>query len=72
VSRYLEKLHGMRRDELDSVVDVIFRAATHSDPKLRWPVGRAAFAGALRRFVPDALYEWIIGLAFGLRRGRGL
>jgi NAD(P)-dependent dehydrogenase (short-subunit alcohol dehydrogenase family) len=58
-----------RADDLTPLVDVIERAATAADPRLRWPIGPTAFsAGRLRAFVPDRLYEWLMRLAFPLRR----
>jgi NAD(P)-dependent dehydrogenase (short-subunit alcohol dehydrogenase family) len=58
-----------RAADLGPVLDAIERAATASNPRLRWPVGRTAFsAGRLRAFVPDRLYEWILRIAFRMRR----
>ena len=55
----------MRRSELPPLLDVIERACTVNRPRLRWPVGPAAFSGAyLRRFAPDRLYELLVRLAF--------
>jgi NAD(P)-dependent dehydrogenase (short-subunit alcohol dehydrogenase family) len=60
-----------RSDDLGPVVDVIERAATARNPRLRWPVGPTSFtAGRLRAFVPDRLYEWVMRLAFPLRERR--
>lgn len=60
-----------RSDDLTPLLDVIERAATATNPRLRWPVGRTAFsAGRLRPFVPDRLYEWIMRMAFRMRRPR--
>lgn len=71
VARYQAELNRMRRADLEAVVDVIHRAATHPHPKLRWPVGPNAFSGAvLRRLVPDGVYEWVISRVFRLRRPR--
>jgi NAD(P)-dependent dehydrogenase (short-subunit alcohol dehydrogenase family) len=76
-SPYAELLASYRRQaarlgraaDLGPVVDAIERAATAANPRLRWPVGRTAFsAGRLRAFVPDRLYEWILRIAFGMRR----
>lgn len=58
-----------RSDDLTPLLDVIERAATAANPRLRWPVGRTSFsAGRLRPFVPDRLYEWIMRMAFRMRR----
>jgi NAD(P)-dependent dehydrogenase (short-subunit alcohol dehydrogenase family) len=58
-----------RGRDLTPVVDAIERAATADNPRLRWPVGPTSFsAGRLRPFVPDRLYEWIMRLAFRMRR----
>jgi len=69
MERYFQQVHAMKRADLDGVVDVIFRAATHPRPRLRWPCGPASFSGTvLRRLTPDALYEWLVRLVFRLRR----
>ena len=58
-----------RAADLTPLVDAIERAATAADPRLRWPVGPTSFsAGRLRAFVPDRLYEWLMRLAFPIRR----
>jgi NAD(P)-dependent dehydrogenase (short-subunit alcohol dehydrogenase family) len=63
---------GRARD-LAPVIDVIERAATAANPRLRWPVGPTSFsAGRLRPFVPDRLYEWIMRFAFRARPPRAL
>jgi len=60
---------GRARD-LTPVVDVIERAATATNPRLRWPVGPTSFSGArLRPLVPDRLYEWLVRFAFRPRSG---
>ena len=73
VAAYRRQSAGLRRaTDLAIVVDAIERAATATDPRLRWPVGPTAIsAGRLRPFVPDRLYEWIMRLAFRPRRPRG-
>jgi NAD(P)-dependent dehydrogenase (short-subunit alcohol dehydrogenase family) len=64
-----------RARDLRPVVDAIERAATSRNPRLRWPVGPTSFSGGrLRAFVPDRLYEWVMRVAFPIRRlpaGRG-
>jgi NAD(P)-dependent dehydrogenase (short-subunit alcohol dehydrogenase family) len=64
-----------RARDLRPVVDAIERAATARNPRLRWPVGPTSFSGGrLRAFVPDRLYEWVMRVAFPIRRlpaGRG-
>jgi NAD(P)-dependent dehydrogenase (short-subunit alcohol dehydrogenase family) len=79
VSPYAELLAAYRRQaekiprstNLTPVVDVIERAATVRRPKLRWLVGPTSFyAGRLRAFVPDWLYEWILRLGFPIRAAR--
>jgi NAD(P)-dependent dehydrogenase (short-subunit alcohol dehydrogenase family) len=58
-----------RAPDLEPLIDVIERAATRRRPRLRWPVGPTSFsAGTLRAFVPDRLYEWIMRIAFPIRR----
>jgi NAD(P)-dependent dehydrogenase (short-subunit alcohol dehydrogenase family) len=74
VEEYLRRSAAMKRRDPSRVVDVIWRAATSSRPKLRWPVGPTSLSGTLlRRLTPDGLYELILGLAFRWRRraGRG-
>ncbi|HVY36480.1 MAG TPA: SDR family oxidoreductase [Polyangia bacterium] len=57
-----------RAEDLTPVVDAVERAATATNPRLRWPVGPTSFSGArLRPLVPDRLYEWLIRLAFRVR-----
>ena len=61
-----------RAADLTPLVDTIEHAATAAAPRLRWPVGPTSVsAGRLRAFVPDRLYEWLMRLAFPIRR-RGL
>lgn len=58
-----------RARDLRPVVDAIERAATARNPPLRWPVGPTSFsAGRLRALVPDRLYEWVMRVAFPIRR----
>jgi NAD(P)-dependent dehydrogenase (short-subunit alcohol dehydrogenase family) len=67
---YVRQAGRMRRAEVKQVVDVIERAATARNPKLRWPVGPTSFTvGRLRALVPDRLYEFIMRLGFPIRRG---
>jgi NAD(P)-dependent dehydrogenase (short-subunit alcohol dehydrogenase family) len=69
VAAYLRQLHRMRRAEVASVANVVFRAATAPRPRLRWACGPTSFSGTvLRRFAPDALYELGIRIVFGLLR----
>jgi NAD(P)-dependent dehydrogenase (short-subunit alcohol dehydrogenase family) len=57
-----------RQEDLGPVIDVIERAATGENPRLRWPVGPTSLTGGrLRAFVPDRLYEWLMRLAFPIR-----
>ncbi len=74
---YAEILESYRRQaarvpraaDLTPLVDTIERAATAADPRLRWPIGPTSFSGGrLRAFVPDRLYEWLMRLAFPIRR----
>jgi NAD(P)-dependent dehydrogenase (short-subunit alcohol dehydrogenase family) len=59
-----------RSQDLGPLIDVIERATTARNPRLRWLVGPTSFsAGRLRAFVPDRLYEWIIRLGFPIRTG---
>ncbi len=69
VARYEAQSARMRRGPPDPVVDAIYEAATQPNPKLRWRVGPTSFSGGvLRRFVPDRLYELVMGIAFRWRR----
>jgi NAD(P)-dependent dehydrogenase (short-subunit alcohol dehydrogenase family) len=69
LAAYKKQAHAVRRARLEGVVDVIERAATARNPKLRWPVGPTSFlAGRLRAFVPDRLYEWLMRVGFPIRR----
>jgi len=69
VDEYLRRSVAMRRRDPSRVVDVILRAATAPNPRLRWPVGPTSLQGTLlRRLTPDGLYEFILGLAFRWRR----
>jgi NAD(P)-dependent dehydrogenase (short-subunit alcohol dehydrogenase family) len=57
-----------RQDDLGPLIDVIERAATSENPRLRWPVGPTSVTGGrLRAFLPDRLYEWLMRLAFPIR-----
>lgn len=69
VAAYRAAFRRQPRANLDSVVNVIFRAATHARPKLRWPVGPSSFTGTfLRRLTPDGIYEWVLRIVFRWRR----
>jgi NAD(P)-dependent dehydrogenase (short-subunit alcohol dehydrogenase family) len=69
MAMYAKRSGNLPRAELSTVVEVLFRAATHPRPRLRWAVGPSSFAGTvLRRFVPDGIYEFFIRLVFGLWR----
>ena len=57
-----------RQEDLGPLIDVIERAATSENPRLRWPVGPTSLTGGrLRAFVPDRLYEWLMRIAFPIR-----
>ena len=57
-----------RQDDLTPLIDVIERAATSENPRLRWPVGPTSLTGGrLRAFVPDRVYEWLMRVAFPIR-----
>jgi NAD(P)-dependent dehydrogenase (short-subunit alcohol dehydrogenase family) len=70
LTSYRRQSGRLRRGrDLAPVVDAIERAATARNPRLRWPVGPTSFSGGrLRAFVPDRLYEWVMRLAFPIRR----
>jgi NAD(P)-dependent dehydrogenase (short-subunit alcohol dehydrogenase family) len=71
LAAYKRQAAGLRRDALDGVIDVIERAATHPNPRLRWPVGPTSFVGGrLRAWVPDGLYELLMRIAFRIRPPR--
>ncbi|MCS7198402.1 MAG: SDR family oxidoreductase [Candidatus Bipolaricaulota bacterium] len=51
----------------ERVAETIYRAITHPNPKLRYPVGRdARFVLPLRRFSPEGLFERILMKQLGL------
>ena len=57
-----------RQNDLEPLIDVIERAATSENPRLRWPVGPTSLTGGrLRAFVPDRVYEWLMRLMFPIR-----
>jgi NAD(P)-dependent dehydrogenase (short-subunit alcohol dehydrogenase family) len=69
IARYRKEAAAMRRAGLPGVVEVVFRAATHPRPALRWAVGPTSFAGTiLRRLTPDFVYELLIRLVFRIKR----
>jgi NAD(P)-dependent dehydrogenase (short-subunit alcohol dehydrogenase family) len=71
LAAYQRQSAGLRRDQVDALIAVIYRAATFPHPKLRWPVGPTSFvAGRLRRFCPDRLYELLMRIAFRIRAPR--
>jgi NAD(P)-dependent dehydrogenase (short-subunit alcohol dehydrogenase family) len=71
VADYQRQAHKLKRAELAPLIKVIYRAATHPNPKLRWPTGPTSLtAGRLRALVPDRLYEWILRLGFPIRSRR--
>ncbi|MEA2698573.1 MAG: hypothetical protein QOI66_2844 [Myxococcales bacterium] len=71
VADYQRQAHKLKRAELNPLIKVIYRAATHPNPKLRWPTGPTSLtAGRLRALVPDRLYEWILRLGFPIRSRR--
>ena len=68
LAAYRRQAAAIRRDDLDALIEVIYRAATFPHPKLRWPVGPTSFvAGRLRAFCPDRLYELLMRIAFRIR-----
>ena len=68
---YQRQSDALRRDDVDALVDVIYRAATSPHPKLRWFVGPTSFTGGrMRAFCPDWLYEWLMRIAFRIRAPR--
>lgn len=69
VAAYHRRSLSLHRPEVDECVEAIFDVATAARPSLRRAVGPTSFSGTvLRRFVPDALYEVVMGFAFGWRR----
>ncbi len=71
LDRYQRQSAALHRDDVDGLVDVIYRAATSPHPRLRWPVGPTSFTGGrLRAFCPDWLYEWLMRIAFRIRAPR--
>jgi NAD(P)-dependent dehydrogenase (short-subunit alcohol dehydrogenase family) len=66
---YKRQSTKLRRAELPGLVDMIERAATSPRPRLRWLAGPTSFsAGRLRALCPDFVYEWVMRLAFPIRR----
>jgi NAD(P)-dependent dehydrogenase (short-subunit alcohol dehydrogenase family) len=71
LERYQRQSAALRRDDVDALVDVIYRAATSPHPRLRWFVGPTSFTGGrMRAFCPDWLYEWLMRIAFRIRAPR--
>jgi NAD(P)-dependent dehydrogenase (short-subunit alcohol dehydrogenase family) len=69
LAAYRRQSRGLRRARLVGLIDVIERAATARRPRLRWPVGPTSLsAGRLRAWCPDLVYEWLMRLAFPIRR----
>jgi NAD(P)-dependent dehydrogenase (short-subunit alcohol dehydrogenase family) len=59
----------IKRGDPQVVAEMIHRLAGRRRPRLRWPVGPTAFTGGvLRRFVPDGIYERVIGWVFHRKR----
>jgi hypothetical protein len=50
------------------VAEVVYRAATATAPKVRYPVGEARKVSLLRRLVPAAMFAQSIRKQFGLIR----
>jgi NAD(P)-dependent dehydrogenase (short-subunit alcohol dehydrogenase family) len=73
LAAYRRQSGRLRRAPLPGLVDLIERAATARRPRLRWLAGPTSFsAGRLRALCPDLVYEWVMRLAFPIRRVRGL
>ena len=71
LATYQRQAAAIRRDDVDALIDVIYRAATFPHPKLRWPVGPTSIvAGRLRALCPDWLYERLMRIAFRIRAPR--
>jgi NAD(P)-dependent dehydrogenase (short-subunit alcohol dehydrogenase family) len=71
LAAYQRQAAAIRRDDVDALTDVIYRAATFTHPRLRWPVGPTSIvAGRLRAFCPDWLYERLMRIAFRIKRPR--
>jgi NAD(P)-dependent dehydrogenase (short-subunit alcohol dehydrogenase family) len=70
---YRRQSTKLRRAALPGLVDVIERAATARRPRLRWLSGPTSIsAGRLRRLCPDVVYEWVMRIAFPIRRAKSL
>jgi NAD(P)-dependent dehydrogenase (short-subunit alcohol dehydrogenase family) len=73
LAAYRRQSARLRRAPLPGLVDLIERAATARRPRLRWLAGPTSFsAGRLRGLCPDFVYEWVMRLAFPIRRDRSL
>jgi NAD(P)-dependent dehydrogenase (short-subunit alcohol dehydrogenase family) len=71
LAAYQRQAAAIRRDDVDALIDVIYRAATFPHPKLRWPVGPTSIMGGrLRALCPDWLYERLMRIAFRIRAPR--
>ena len=71
LAAYQRQAAALRRDDVDALVGVIYRAATSPHPQLRWPVGPTSLVGGrLRRFCPDRIYELLMRIAFRIRAPR--
>jgi NAD(P)-dependent dehydrogenase (short-subunit alcohol dehydrogenase family) len=68
---YRRQAAKLRRAALPGLVDVIERAATAPRPRLRWLSGPTSIsAGRMRRLCPDIVYEWVMRLAFPIRKAQ--
>ena len=71
LAAYRRQFGKLARAELEPLIEVIYRAATLPDPRLRWPTGPTALtAGRLRSLVPDRLFEWLLRIVFPIRARR--
>jgi NAD(P)-dependent dehydrogenase (short-subunit alcohol dehydrogenase family) len=69
LASYRRQAAGLpRQEDLGPLIDVIERASTSENPRLRWLVGPTSLTGGrLRALVPDRLYEWLMRIAFPIR-----
>lgn len=71
LAAYRRRLEILPRAPVDEVVEALYRACTESSPPLRIRVGPFSFLACVARyFTPDRLYEGLVGLVFGWRKGR--
>jgi len=68
LAAYRRAFRWIRRADPEEVVELVVRAAEEGAPRFRRPVGPTSFLGTVgRSLAPDALYQWMVGIAFRWR-----